>query len=294
MLLDKSHPEYKKIISRKPEITKKKAAYIAQIEHKAQSLQKNNKWPEAIEKYDEALKNLPGNKQLIASRAILIKNHDNLINELKKKMLLKRAHALIEYETVYNELELLAPYDRNAQNDILRHKNEKRDVANHLISCSEFALDKKDYPLAEECLQLASQLINTDTVRELLIKTKNKRKSIENQKRAEDLLSTYKKAYSAGDLSKARFHINTLITLQPDHSEAIKHKSSLDQEIKTKVDKGIAEGRELYSQNKIKKALKIWNKLIIMDPDNEELQKLISRAKKVSKKIETLSPTQKN
>lgn len=292
-LIDKSHPQYKTIMSRKTEIAKHKAAYISQTEHKAQQLRQSNKWIEAINEYDEAINQLPENKQLIASRAILVKHHSNLINDLKKQMLLKRAYALIEYESVYNELELLAPYDNSAQSDIQRHKNEKQEVANHLITCSEYALGIEDYTLAEECLQLASQLINTETVRHLLIKTKNKRKAIETQKRAQELLATYKSAYASGDLPKARFHINTLITLQPDHVEAIELKLALDREIKAKVDKGISEGRELYSQNNIKKALKIWKKLIIMDPDNDELKILISRAEKVSKKIETLSPSQK-
>lgn len=289
-LIDKSHPEYNQIISRKSDIKKRKIFYVSQTEHKAQLLKKQGKWTDAIDEYNNALKQLPDNKQLKASRTILIKQHNKLINNLKKDMLIKRAHALIEYETVYHKLEYLAPDDYNAQKDIRRHKNEKQEVANHLIQCSEFALNHEDYALAEECLQLSSQLINTETVRRLLKKTKNKRKSIEDRKRAKELLQTYKSAYAAGDLPKARYHINTLITLQPQHTEAIRLKSSLDKEINSHVDKGIAKGRELYSQNKINKALDIWQKLILMDPDNEELKTLISRAEKVSKKIETLSP----
>jgi len=289
-LIDKSHPEYTKIVSRKPEIDKQKSIYIAQTEHRAQTLQKKGRWEEAILEYNNALSQLPDNKQLIASRIILLNQQNKLINELKKEMLLKRAHALIEYETVYHELELLAPNDNIALNDIRRHKKEKEEVASHLIMCSEYALGKEDYALAEECLQLSSQLINTDTVRSLLIKTKNKRKAIEDKKRAEELLATYKSAYATGDLQKARYHINTLITLQPEHPTALELKASLDKEITTIVNKGIADGRELYSQNEIRKALKIWQKLIKIDPDNEELKTLISRAQKVSKKIDTLSP----
>ena len=293
-LIDSSHPEYSRIIARIPEINKHKISYIAKTEHKAQTLKNKGQWTEAINEYDIALTQIPDNNQLTASKAMLLKQHNNLINDLKKEMLLKRAYALIEYEDVYHKLDLLAPNDRSAQNDIRRHKSEKQEVANHLIVCSEYALSKRNYALAEECLQLSSQLINTEAVRTLLIRTKNKRKALENKKRAEELLATYKSAYTAGDLPKARFHINTLITLQPDHPTAIQLKASLDKEIKTLLDKGIADGRELYSKNNIKDALKIWQKLFKIDPDNEELKKLISRAKKVSKKIDTLttSPAQ--
>ena len=289
-LIDSSHPQYKKIIAKKPEIEKHKITYISQTEHKAQTFKEKGLWTEAINEYETALIQLPGNKQLTASKAILLNQHNKLINDLKKEMLLKRAYALIEYENVYHKLGILAPNDRNAQNDIRRHQNEKEEVANHLIICSEYALGKKDYALAEECLQLSSQLINTESVRSLLIRTKNKRKALQDKKRAEELLATYKSAYTAGDLPKARFHINTLITLQPEHPTAIELKTSLDKEIKTLLDKGIAEGRELYSKNNIKGALKIWQKLSKIEPDNEELKKLISRAKKVSKKIDTLTP----
>ena len=289
-IIDPSHPEYTRIIARKSEINKHKVSYISKTEHKAQTLKDKGQWNEAINEYDIALTQLPGNNQLAASKAMLINQHNKLINNLKKEMLLKRAYALIEYEDVYHKLELLAPNDRSAKVDIRRHKNEKKEVANHLIICSEYALGKKDYALAEECLQLSSQLINTEAVRTLLIRTKNKRKALENKKRAEELLATYKAAYTAGDLPKARFHINTLITLQPDHPTAIALKKTLDKEIKSLLDKGIAEGRELYSKNNIKGALKIWKKLFKIDPDNEELKKLISRAKKVSKKIDTLTP----
>ena len=289
-LIDPSHSEYNKIISRTPEINKHKISYISKTEHKAQILKSKGQWTEAINEYNLALIQLPDNVQLAASKAVLLNQHNKLINDLKKEMLLKRAYALIEYEDVYQKLELLAPNDHSAQNDIHRHKIEKEEVANHLIICSEYALGKKDYALAEECLQLSSQLINTKSVRTLLIRTKNKRKALENKKRAEELLATYKSAYTAGDLPKARFHINTLITLQPDHPTAIELKSSLDKEIKALLDKGIADGRELYSKNNIKDALKVWQKLFKIDPDNEELKKLISRAKKVSKKIDTLTP----
>jgi len=289
-IIDPSHPEYSRIIARKSEISKHKISYISKTEHKAQIPKDKGQWNEAKNEYNTALTQLPGNSQLTASKAILINQHNKLINDLKKEMLLKRAYALIEYEDVYHKLELLAPNDRSAQNDIHRHKNEKEEVANHLIICSEYALGKKDYALAEECLQLSSQLINTEAVRTLLIRTKNKRKALENKKRAEELLATYKAAYTAGDLPKARFHINTLITLQPDHPTAIELKKSLDKEIKSLLDKGIADGRELYSKNNIKGALKIWQNLFKIDPDNEELKKLISRAKKVSKKIDPLTP----
>jgi len=86
--------------------------------------------------------------------------------------------------------------------------------------------------------------------------------------------------------------LNKILSLNPDHQQAIKLRSDLKLEISNFVASKITLGKELYSQKKIQAALTIWKQAKELAPTNSELSQLITRAEKVSKKIETLENNQ--
>ena len=106
------------------------------------------------------------------------------------------------------------------------------------------------------------------------------------------MLSAYKSAYKNKAYNKARLHLSTLLAISPNHKVAKQRLKELDAEIGKLVALKISSGKDFYSKNRINKALKIWELAQQLEPDNEELSQLISRAEKVSKKIESLEHNQ--
>lgn len=292
--LSDKHPEYKLIKSRISGISKRKNQYINNAINKAHALRDKNKWQPALEVYDKALDKIPENVNLINEREKLIKERDALVHELNKNMLLERARALAHYKDTYKKLQMLIPNDYKARYDINKYNKDREETAAQLMNFGKRAHALKDYALAEECFVLSNQLIAHQSKVVLINKLRSRRKNIDEAKKVKQLLAAYKKAYESGDTPKAKNHLDILISLKPDDKSIHELKAKLEQETQKKVEKGIDNGKDLYTKGKVNQALAIWNKLLTIDPKNEELNALISRAEKVSKKIQNLEKSSPN
>lgn len=223
----------------------------------------------------------------------LDKKTSERVTQLRKDMLLQRARSLVQYETIYNELETLLPRDYGAADDIKHYKSERSDIAEQLYDCGKQSMLEKNYTLAEECMELSNKLGGSVEKQTLLDKARAIRKQQEDKRRSEQMMQAYQQAYTSGKLAEARIQIDALIGLAPDNNQAIALRDQLKIEIKTKMDKDLEQARSLYSQGKINEALDICNSLMQVDPKNEELLGMISRAEKVSKNIKKLSKPKK-
>lgn len=223
----------------------------------------------------------------------LDKKTSDRVTQLRKDMLLNRARALVKYEPIYQELETLLPKDHGATDDIRRYKAERNEIARHLLDCGEQSMAEKNYVQAEECLELSNQLVEAAEKQTMLDKARSIRKQQDDKRRSEQMLLAYQQAYTAGNLADAHAQLNTLLALVPDHAQALALREQLGSEIKMKMEKSLDEARNLYSQGKIAEVLAICSSLMLVDPKNEELLAMISRAEKVSKNIEKLSKTKK-
>lgn len=290
--IDSSNPDYKNILKRKPAFEKSKASYIASVSSKAISLKKKQHWQESIEVYLGALDNINDEPRLARELTNLISERDHLVKQLRKELLLKNADALLSYDEIYQRLQMLIPDDRTARNDIRKHKDNKRRIAQHLEKCGEKARLDKQLQLAYDCYSLSHQLQPSEQKSFYVEKIDRQIKSQTNYKRYNQLLSSYKSAYSDKQYNKAKMHLNTLLAINPDHKQAKAYMKTLDQEINKLVSDKIELGKELYSQKKINEALFIWKHAETFSPDNDELIQLINRAEKVSKKIKSLEHSQ--
>lgn len=286
--LKPDHPDYKAIRSRTAEIMERKQSFISQSQQQAKAFVEQNKWQEAMDLLGSALDKVPNSTELADLHQKLDQQRNEQVTELRKNMLLARARSLIEYEAIYQKLILLIPNDYAARNDIEQYQHERETIASHLMNCNEHAHKNNDYTLAETCLELSNKLIASEEKQRLLESTQRKRKLQENKLKAKQLMDSYEEAHKAGDLAKAKSHLNALLKIDPEHSKAQQLITIVEKEMKQLIDKGIEEGKILYSKGKINQALSVWNNLLQIEPENKELPALIARAEKVSKKIEKL------
>lgn len=290
--INANRTEYRNLLARKDEIEAKKAAYIRNTIKQASQLQQQQQWQEAVSLYETALNNTNHAAELETNYNKLLKLREQEIISLRKQLLLKDANTLISYKPIYERLEQLLPADYRAQNDLNRYKNYVNATTRQLDNCAEDAIKRRQYTTAKECYLLSHTLTPGKHKQAGIERLDSMIKNVSNQKFYNELLATYRTEYNNNNYHLARQSLQTILKLNPQHEQARKLLDSLTQEINIQVNKKLSLGRDLYSKQKIDAALLQWKQAREMDPDNEEINQLISRAEKVQRKIESLENSQ--
>lgn len=292
--LEKDHPDYKKIKARIPDINKQKKNYINNITKTARAQKKNNHWQAAIDGLELALNQIPDDQKLRAEYDSLITERDIRIIELRKMMLIRQARTLLQYASVYQQLQQLIPDDYNAQIEIDDYNREREEIADLLMDCTNHALSIRDYFLATECLTLSNRLVSSMEKQVLLKTAVANRKKLDKKRRSKQLLSNFQQAKTSQDYATARYNLEILLDLDPNDQTYISLKKQLEADINSHLKKDIQKGKVLYSKGNISDALETWESLLQVDPGNDDLISLIARAKKITRKIEKLEQSQQN
>ena len=284
--------DYKDILKRKPEIERKKQLYIEQTSKQAQSLKSNHQWQQAIDLYKSSLKNIHDEPRLIKELNQLIAQRDLELSILRKQLLIRNAQAHMSYDEIYSKLEQLVPNDNAAKRDLNRHTNNKAKLAIKLENCGTQAFNDQLMQLAYDCYSVSNLIEPTKQKQYWVDKINKQLVSQINYKRYAELLSQYDSAYKNKKYNQAKLHLQEILAINPNHQQAGKLLKSLEHEINLLISGKINLGKELYSNQKINEALKLWKQIQKLSPENAELIQLIQRAEKVSKKIQSLEHKQ--
>jgi len=290
--INKNEKNYRKILARKSEINKKKQTYISSTLKTAKQQKNNNQWQLAINTYRDALENVHNNKKLKKGLADLLNERNQNARIIKNKLLVSRTTNLLSYKKSYAQLNKLLPEDGLTQYEIRLYNYELSKSVSQLNECAVSAVTSKQYSLAKDCYTQAHRIEPSSKLQKKIKWLERKIKNNTHQKTYTSLLQSYKTAHNNKKYNEAMKSLNKILSLNPDHQQAIKLRTNLKLEIKNFVEAKINLGKELYSQKKIQAALTIWKQAKKLAPKNSELNQLITRAEKVSKKIESLEHSQ--
>jgi len=87
------------------------------------------------------------------------------------------------------------------------------------------------------------------------------------------------KAQQSGDLAAAQREYTKVLRLSPGHPEVVRQLAALKVSIQQETDKLYAEGKQFFDQNDMDKAVRVWTRILEMDPGNDRAQKKIEEAK---------------
>jgi tetratricopeptide (TPR) repeat protein len=290
--IHKNETNYRKILARKPEIYKKKQMYLSAVAKTANQYKTKNQWQLAISTYTNALEKIHNNKKLKKGLTELLNERNQNAQIIKNKLLVNRTTNLLSYKKSYDKLNKLLPEDGLTQYEIRLYKYELSKAAGQLSECAESANKSKQYSLAKDCYTQAYRIKPSPTLQKNIKSLEKTIKNNTHQKTYSSLLKSYQTAYNNKDYNEAAKSLNKILSLNPDHQQAIKLRSELKLEMRNFVTSKINLGKELYSQKKIQAALTIWKQAKELAPANSELSQLITRAEKVSKNIEILEHSQ--
>jgi tetratricopeptide (TPR) repeat protein len=86
-------------------------------------------------------------------------------------------------------------------------------------------------------------------------------------------------AQRGGDLAVALKNYNKVLRLSPGHPEAVSHLAELKATIARETESLYNDGKDLFDQNQMDAAVRVWNRILDLDPMNERARKRIEEAK---------------
>ncbi len=287
-------------------MTEKKRVLILanQFEEKSLTLanvqEKNKHWAEAMKTYDSALDKLPKSKKLKKARQQFIIKRDKYLSQLRNKLLVSKAKTLSKKTATTKEIAQVNPDDSKAKKVLRSHIREIELTTEKLITCAEDGIKNKDIQLAEECLTLAGNLSATKETNKKIaslhkkLNKVRKKRTKSNKKSIQTISKQLAHVKTNTQLIRYRKEILALYHQDKLNKKIIRLKKQLDIHIYNALKTGIKQGQELYSQGRIQPALNLWNELQQLAPSNQKLNDYIHRAKKVLKKLQSLSDNPNN
>jgi tetratricopeptide (TPR) repeat protein len=87
------------------------------------------------------------------------------------------------------------------------------------------------------------------------------------------------RAHQAGELLTAQKEYTKVLRLSPGHPEVVRQLGELKTQIHQETEKHYTEGKKFFDGNDVDQALRMWEKILEMDPTNERALKKIEEAK---------------
>lgn len=305
----KDHPQYKQLQQRMPAIRESARAYEQRISAEALKLAQKHQWQQAMELYDRGLKKYPQSALLGNERQRFLTDRAEYLKYLDRKYLYDQAEWLLKALPRQEEITRTNPKDSD-QHRLLK---QLQGMAIHTeIQLGRYgfeAMESERYLLADRYISLAYTLYPRPEYQDALetIKRQGMRRIEQEEKESspakvvskprakqpKQKLARYfeyfEEAYERKDWPEASDYLDQIKRIAPRHSKTLEAEERLSEQIDAYIMQQIKIGEHQYSQGEFELALKTWEAALPMQPDNEELNKHITRAKKVLKNLEELS-----
>ncbi len=283
--------------------------YAAEQIAEAEELARQSHWDEALQKLDDALRRWPQSAMLRVARDALENRRQRRIEELQLELLLHEGRSLLESARAHRELERANPGYLYLDWDLRKYQAKRRAVAKELLQVGRQVQEEGDLRLAQHCLVMAQRLSDSPEIRmalaqlppiepveesEVFEPRRHRREARYTSKKARQrqqlhrLLTEYARVWDRRDLLAARRIMLQMEEIDPAHPRVRELKAEQERVIRQAVERGIARGDDLYSQERIEEAAKVWEEMLRLDPFNKELRNKLDRAKTALKTLQEL------
>ncbi len=296
------HPQYRMLHRRLPAIRQQAQAYARRMAREALALARQRKWQQALERYDEALAHYPQSRYLQQERARFLADREAWLGRLDRKWLQQQGEWLLKALPLQREIVATNPRDRAQQERLKELQALRHETAQGLTRHGLKAMEQQNFVLASRLLGLANELEPTPRTRIALsrIQTRSARaashRDAEARHRLQQLrqqqfrqyLGYFDEAFSRQDWLEARAYLEELRRLAPDSAELKKRARQLKERIDAHVARETERGERQYSQGEFEQALKTWQAVQPLAPDNRRLAENIARARRVIANLRAL------
>ncbi len=275
----------------------------------AETLARQSRWNQALQQLDGALERWPQSAVLRVARDALESRRQRRIEELQLELLLHEGRSLLESAKAHRELERANPGYLYLDWDLRKYQARRRAVARELLEVGRQVQEEGDLRLAQHCLVMAQRLSDSPEIQAALAQLppiepveesevfeprRHRRdaryvsRKVQQRQRLERLLAEYAQVWDRRDLVAARRIMLQMEEIDPQHPRVKELQAEQERVIRQAVERGTARGDDLYSQERIQEAAKVWEEMLRLDPFNKELRNKLDRAKTALKTLQEL------
>lgn len=318
-ILEYSNPNnanYEQLQIQQKEVMRLAAQLEKETLDQTQQLTQAGEWYKAAQLFKQRLDRLPKSTKLQKQHHLFQQTRDKLLTCLERKLDINRARWLIANGPVQQEMIRVLPDAETKFAELKDFRAQKEKTADHLLKFTIQSLDQQDHQSAAKMIALIDSLAVNNLNEEMLVmcryrlqeqqkiqrgkdelrkhqadKRKQRLEHLRQEKekqRTAELLELLKTDTSLAALQKTWNHLRVTTNKKQTYHLALKNYRALEQQYQHGIKRQSQIGRELYSQGKIHQALKIWQSLLAMDKNNQNIQGYIDRANRVLNKLNRL------
>ncbi len=297
-----NHPQYRLLHRRLPAIRRQAQAYARRMAREALALARQRKWQQALARYDEALAHYPQSRYLKQERARFLADREAWLGRLDRKWLQYQGEWLLKALPLQREIVATNPRNRVQQERLKKLQALRHETARGLARHGLKAMEQQNFVLASRLLGLANELeptprtrialsrIQTRSARAASHRDEDTRRRLQHLRRQQfrQYLGYFDEAFSRGDWLEARAYLEELRRLDPKSAEVKQRARRLKERIDSHVAQEMERGERQYSQGEFEQALKTWQAVQPLAPDNRRLAENIARARRVIANLRAL------
>jgi len=286
--------------------------YAAERIAAADKLAQQDRWEQALQQIDDARKHWPQSASLRVARDALENRRQQRIEQLQLELLLHEGRSLLETARQHRELAQVNPGYLSLDWDLRNYRARRGSVARKLLEVGLQVQREGDLRLAQHCLIMAQRLEDSAAIRAALqrlpqiepveeveeFQPLRHRKTaryashqLKQRRRLGTLLGEYARVRDRNDLVAAREIMQQMLEIDPGHPRVRELKAEQDELIRQAVERDIARGDDLYSQERIEEAVAVWQRALRLAPFDKELRHKLDRARTA---LETLQEIKQN
>ncbi len=277
-------------------------SYEAEFSFNVDKAIKKGDWAEVGRLVDAAKQSIPGRPSLGAALERIAKASESARAKIEEERLIAESQWLVQSIALDEAMALLAPGDFSVQWQLYNSRIRAKELGERMLLVGQGALERDDLIKAKLFLTLAVQLSPSENAQHTnqqideRINRQQQQKEVQQRKVQEEkqareyaaLLDAIEQSLHQQELVKSQSLIEQAerYGYKDDRLVALRERvrTAIKAAIKTRMDEGIV----LYRDGKFKEAIVSWNKVLTLDPGNEEAVSNIIRAERVLEKLEKL------
>jgi len=295
-------PQAKELENRRTMVVDKLRSFEKQTITDALEQEHNNEWPEVKLRYKEALKKSGPSKVLEDAQLAMLSRFQERMDGLEHEELIVTGECLQKKISLLQDLHESDPEERKIKSRYHRAQKDAEKIALKLSQLGEQMLAEKNLSMAGRILPLVVKLApgpEADAAMDRL-KSQRKEKSLKKQKSRKKVarkknkksFEDFNKAMADAKLAEARRYLSQLTPAMKKTMAVKLMQERLQREINEYVQEELSTGNSFYRAGNYEQAIKAWQNIVELEPDNEAVKSKIERAHVIIENLTTLRERQ--
>ncbi|MCW8824830.1 MAG: hypothetical protein OQK78_00215 [Gammaproteobacteria bacterium] len=297
--LNKKDPDYRRLQKRRPQILKQLTAYEQLTLTKSRKLEQAEKWSQAVQLLQKALKHIPESKILLQELQRVESERSEEIAQVEYQITLHKARSIRDGQDLYKQLYQLDS-DRSLAPEIVQQR--ARVITDELLKLAKAEVAAKETIKSRNLLKLAGEvdpeirrspefrklLRQIEEIEKGITRAIKKKREIEQERQ----IKAYKILFKQNNFIEAQIALKQIEKQFKNSKPIRKLRRQLNKSVSNEIKKHMEKGQTFYSKEQLEYAIREWGHVLLLEPNNQVALEQISRAVKVLEKLQNVRNNQ--